>query len=761
MPESTLTLPEETTWKLLAVSPDMMDTQFCNKRFPFRWRSSLAISAFEPKPEDLPEELCEGRITFLKLTATITGYQPSREETEEGHASFPNVPTEELSRIIDQYFACYGALLNVAVFPHPNRKIVNKWIVIDFTEQSPGTLLLNPFASEGATFEAVGQTDNRITDIFPAGGDGKGELDLFQELIVTFSATSKVEAKVVHFNDAGIEMEAFDGATSIESQAAGPEQGQVHQLVIEAEGIDRVVFKAPQNEAALLEFAYLGKESKPFELIKFPHIIDVEPKTRDLIQASSETGEILTSSKSNIKTNKSFTNTESSETGYKLGAMFGKKDESNITGEITHKNTEAEEENWSVATDASRERQEKEGSTTQISQLYNLLSSYHIDTNRVVFMMLARPHVLQPTDHRTFVDGLRKIEGTQQFLLIVARPHEMKGLCVEAFLETGHFPEGLIPQEPEEVFDESFEDFTVRVVADNCIFCFNGECKNIESSPSATYTIDTSLGWVIDRRPRRGADPGYPGMKIIANNDNQANLSVEGYDYKPISDSDTTVQVSGQICGAGLGGPKAIFERTYRVFTRSRQPKPNSAEPNVPLEKLLITSRGLCVCFFSTENCPQLDPRPIFIPPGDNEIAASIVNEREITLNPALLTRSAIKESRSPAIKELLAKIQNAMLTSGRLPQRRAFDKGVGFLDSDYFKDQIKKALPRDQLNNTLAKVSDLPKEVLDSLGETCTVAEALELDLAQFAQRTGLSVADAAKARRRLLGLAEVQGRE
>ena len=113
-----LTLPQETTWKLLAVSPDMMDTQFCNKRFPFRWRSSIALSAFEPDPQTLPQKLCEGRITFLKATVTITGYQPTAEESRRVFVYFPNVPTEELKGIIGQYFACYGALLTVAVFPH-------------------------------------------------------------------------------------------------------------------------------------------------------------------------------------------------------------------------------------------------------------------------------------------------------------------------------------------------------------------------------------------------------------------------------------------------------------------------------------------------------------------------------------------------------------------------------------------------------------------------------------------------------------------
>lgn len=47
-----LNLPVNIPWKLVAVSPDMIDTRAFNKRFPYEWRSSLAISVYEPKPEE-------------------------------------------------------------------------------------------------------------------------------------------------------------------------------------------------------------------------------------------------------------------------------------------------------------------------------------------------------------------------------------------------------------------------------------------------------------------------------------------------------------------------------------------------------------------------------------------------------------------------------------------------------------------------------------------------------------------------------------
>ena len=104
-------------------------------------------------------------------------------------------------------------------------------------------------------------------------------------------------------------------------------------------------------------------------------------------------------------------------------------------------------------------------------------------------------------------------------------------------------------------------------------------------------------------------------------------------------------------------------------------------------------------------------------------------------------------------MKELLAKIQAAMSTSWRVPRRRAFGE-VGFLESDYFKDRIKNLVPDDHLHTPLTRVRGLPEAVVRSLGEECTVAEALALDLATFARKTDLSIEEAAEARHRLLGI-------
>lgn len=595
-----IALPQEPTWKLLAVSPDMMDVQFCNKRFPFRWRSSLAVWAFEPGAEDPPVERCEGRITFLKVTATITGYQPSREETEAGFVSFPNVPTEELQRILGQYFGCYGALLTVAVFPRR-----------------------------------------------------RGE------------------------DTAGV-----------------------------------------------------------------PHIIDVEPKIRELVQSASETGEILTSSKSNVKTNKSLTHTESSETGWELTASGGVKDKFNVGGKLSHKNTETEQDNWSVATDASRERSEKEGSTTQISQLYNLLSSYHIGTNRAQFLMLARPHFLQPTDHRTFVDGLRQIEGVQEFLVIVARPETMDEMAVELSLETGHYPEGLNPETPAEEFEEREEEFTVTAFADNG--WFSGDTTTIKA------THDVESGFVVDTRAHRGADAGHPGMKEIANNSNsRANSSLESYNYRRIADA--SVEVTGRISGSGGQGDKARFNRTYRVFTRSVEAKANTGGPKVPTDKLLITGRSLCVNLRSGEGCPEgqiVTPRPPF-----PDFSQGILDEAKIRITRAHLLPQGPDDTRLPAMNEFLSEVKNALVTSGRMPQRRDPDSAPGFLGTDYFKDKIRPFLSPVILRAPAAGAPDLEPEVAKKL-DKLSIDDMLSMNLLELSRRTGLTPGEAAKARSRVLGI-------
>ena len=75
--EETL-LPVNIPWKRLCVSEDMVDPEVCDRSFPYRWRSSVVVFSYEPPEED---QTHEGMVlSYLKVSCTITGYQPDPTE---------------------------------------------------------------------------------------------------------------------------------------------------------------------------------------------------------------------------------------------------------------------------------------------------------------------------------------------------------------------------------------------------------------------------------------------------------------------------------------------------------------------------------------------------------------------------------------------------------------------------------------------------------------------------------------------------------
>ena len=400
--------PIQIPWELVASSPDMMDETFCNKKFPFPWRSSIAIYAYDVDEASLKTEYADQRISYLKVCCSITGYQPTSSETKKGLTSFPKVPTDKLKDIFSEYFACYGALIEIGVFRHPND---------DNSDQKP----------------------------------------------------------------------------------------------------------SPSNH---------------------PYIVDFEPKERDLVQAASLKGELLTASRSRVATDKTLIHTSTTETGLALETKYqaGSKkagESAEIGGKLSHEWGGTDEDKRTVEAEASRERKDLEGSTTSINQLYNLLTGYHMGTNRAVFLMLPRPHTVQPTkpkNRRTIAQSLRVIEGIQEFFLVVARPKTMDRFCVEVRLDTGHFPEKIQTNKRAGLraltgFDFDQEEFWVDKTAEYGVW--GSDPKPID----AKHTIQN--GWDIDRT--RG-DAGHPGIKMVKDESNeQAKKSLKSYNYKAISDSTAEV----------------------------------------------------------------------------------------------------------------------------------------------------------------------------------------------------------------------------
>ena len=217
---------------------------------------------------------------------------------------------------------------------------------------------------------------------------------------------------------------------------------------------------------AILEVGVAPKEND-ISLEKYPYFLNFEPKKRELYELVSDTGETLSRSLSNVEIGKSNTSLKSHEVvdidkgssfGISLGiknvdiGLSGSSSKESGTRDITETNTTKLK-----TTDTSEEMRETQSHTTQLSQMYHQLDSYHLGTNRAVFFMHPRPHTIE-TVH-TFVNGPRNIEGIQDFMFVVARPKELKEISVEVNLETAHVAKMSAPSTIEEIPDSELTIF--------------------------------------------------------------------------------------------------------------------------------------------------------------------------------------------------------------------------------------------------------------------------------------------------------------
>ncbi len=308
-----LNLPTDIPWERVCVTEDMMAGAACELHHPPKWQSSIAVSRYVPDDE---YQVYEGRkITYLKVTCSITGFQP-RDKEVEGRINFGGIGVlqiPDVDSLLEQYLPCTGALIQVAVAPHPS----------------------------------------------------------------------------------------FSGAPS----------------------------------AALDDF---------------PYFMDFQPKKRELYEMVTETGERSSRSMEDLKVGKASGNSQSLEvldidqgggSGGSAGVSYAGVGvsgsyQSSTQGQWGTKQLSNQELSVSRTTDESRERREGESHTTQLSQMYHLLDSYHMGTNRALFFVQPRPHILEvPTG---FVRGPRGVDGIQEFFLVVNQPKDQDGFGVSVRLDTSH-----------------------------------------------------------------------------------------------------------------------------------------------------------------------------------------------------------------------------------------------------------------------------------------------------------------------------------
>lgn len=108
----------------------MIDTDFGDLNIPPKWRSSMAVYAYVVPEEETKEAYPDGRVMYLRLTCSITGWNPSEELIDPATLADEDDELDDLQQSVWEgiladnwshiYWPCQGAIAQVAVYPHPD-----------------------------------------------------------------------------------------------------------------------------------------------------------------------------------------------------------------------------------------------------------------------------------------------------------------------------------------------------------------------------------------------------------------------------------------------------------------------------------------------------------------------------------------------------------------------------------------------------------------------------------------------------------------
>lgn len=320
-----------------------------------------------------------------------------------------------------------------------------------------------------------------------------------------------------------------------------------------------------------------------------PYIADFEPKKRELYELVTETGETMSRSLEAAKVRKGATTTDSHEVVDSMdqslqydsagaqsgnipvggGSWKGSVGLGNKTRDLS------QEEISDVRTsDQGREMRETYSHTTQLTQMYHQLNSYHVGTNRAMFFLLPRPHVQESP--KTFVNGPREIEGIQEFFLVVMRPKGMENVCLEAYLETAHIAHEPT-MGPKETRSVNWKFMKLSATVEDRDSWYDTDDDSYEHTEQRPDTYTPPAGWVID---------GYTAVPTTVGD---ATYTV---DWKPNYLTATGKAVARYVdnYGNNIIRPASI-EIDFVIDISTIEEKEVSAT-----DVLFMTGRGLCCC---------------------------------------------------------------------------------------------------------------------------------------------------------------------
>jgi hypothetical protein len=617
-----LNLPTDIPWTRRCVSTDMVDPHICDTSSLYRWRSSIAIFEYEPDEEN---QTYDGMIiTYLKVSATITGYQENPEEIGlklRGLRSYwqDQAGIDDYLDKLQTYYPCYGAVLEVAVGP----------------QDEEGT---------------------RIDD--------------------------------------------------------------------------------------------------------YPYFLDFEPKKRELYELVTDTGETMSRSLESVDLGKSSTSVRSHEVvdvdkGWAAAAGVEAKGvkvdlSGSRQGEWGARDVSQEESQNVRSTDASQESRETQSHTTQLSQMYHQLDSYHLGTNRAVFFVHPRPHTIE-TEH-TFVNGPRNIEGIQEFVFVVIRPTKVEQFCVEAYLETGHI--GKVPRTELDEIPGSELNVTWTDA-------FHAQPKG--NDDATTVYDDADRIWDVSSH-----NPGYKIKSAVITvgpatiRYNYSKPTLIDVDPHITAQNDDYITVSGKVHSGFanyVAGEDRWEEITYPFRVDIVLVKKEVV--NTSDDTLFITGRRLCCC---PERFSKMQPgpgivfeRPVFVDKVRAEPPqfADMATDRDV---PPPRPSAA-------GLPIALANRQGAQIREAIVRSRNDFEnrhaEPVHLPQADFIVRSATNLFISRTADTTLAQYPNLPERIrrqFTRVNPNLTAHELLAMPSKMVRDLFGLSGEDATELRNTLLGLANTE---
>jgi hypothetical protein len=370
--------------------------------------------------------------------------------------------------------------------------------------------------------------------------------------------------------------------------------------------------------------------------------------------------------------------------------------------------------------------------------MYHQFLSYHMGTNRSIFLLLPRPHIVQTEN--TFVNGPRELEGIQEVFLTVLKPRTIERMCVEAYLETAHIAkEAALEQR---VVDRTN---TLTVIDDQRVSLIS---KAVGRSYSAgkSGTFQASDGFAIyeariDPTPPLGTgEIDSTDYRIVSQDANQVTAWCRTY-------AEITQVTRQEEDPKGHPKVTTTYERVpghIELSVLIRQRKTELVPVGPVTTNLWLTGRGVCACENASSEKPTLREGVTWEGLLRTEVETPTDDGAEMTIRDA---------------NQMSADIGRQLVQTINDPDR--YPAGaVRFSDTELLARTVGGCLVGD------GHPDDVPVQAIDGINEAVarraaetvpglTRAGLLRMSLQEQADRFDLSVEEATKLRRAALGLA------